>query len=46
MTDQPELRDDLRAVIRQHDPQPSELRSIAADLETLADRWEDAEEVL
>jgi len=46
MTDQPELRDELRAAIRRHDPKPRELRSIAADLETLADKWEDAEEVL
>jgi len=46
MTDQPELRDEIRAVVRRHDPSPEQLRSIAADLETLADKWEDAEDVL
>jgi hypothetical protein len=46
MPDDAEFRDELRAVVRKHDPDPSTLDAVAADLETLADRWRDAEDVL
>lgn len=41
-----ELREDVRAVVRKHDPDPSELRALASDLETLAERFEATDEVL
>lgn len=46
MTDDAELRDAIRSAVRRHDPNPDTLESIAADLETLAEKWRDADEVL
>lgn len=41
-----EFRDEIRSVIRRHDPTADELRSLAGDLETLAERYEQQQEVL
>lgn len=41
-----ELREDVRAAVRRHDPDPAALRDLADDLDTLADKWEQAEEVV
>lgn len=41
-----ELRDDVTAVIRRHDPDPAALRDLADSIERLADRWEALEEEL
>lgn len=46
MTDDAGLREEIRAAIRHHDPDPETLEAIAADLETLADKWREADEVL
>lgn len=46
MSDDAELREDLRAVVRRHDPDAETLREVAADLEQLADRFEATTEVL
>jgi hypothetical protein len=46
MPDDAELRDEIRAAVRRHDPDPETLESIAGDLETLAEKWRDADEVL
>lgn len=40
------FRDDIRATIRKHDPDAEELRSLAGDLEELADRYETQEAVV
>lgn len=41
-----EFRDELRAVVRRHDPDPDELRAVADGLDRLAEKWDAAEEVL
>ncbi|AGC34588.1 hypothetical protein HSTV1_43 [Haloarcula sinaiiensis tailed virus 1] len=45
MTDE-EFRDELRAVVRRHDPDPDELRAVADSLEELAEKWDAADDVL
>jgi len=45
-SDATELRDEIRQAVRRHDPDPDTLESIARDLEELAERWRDADEVL
>lgn len=41
-----DLRVDVKATIRKHDPDADTLRSLAADLERLADRYETQDEIL
>lgn len=40
------FRDEIRSVVRRHDPDADELRTLAADLERLADRYDTQSEVL
>ena len=40
------FRSDVREVIKSHELDPEDLRTLAADLETLADRWEDTEDII
>lgn len=40
------FRDEIRSVIQRHDPTADELRSLAGDIEALADRYEAAEETI
>ena len=44
--DSSEFREDVRAVVRRHDPSAEDLRELAGDLETLADRYDQQERVL
>jgi putative lipoic acid-binding regulatory protein len=44
--DQPAFRDEIKHVVRRHDPDAETLRALAADLETLAERYEQTDEVL
>lgn len=46
MSNDTEFREELKRVIRHTDPSAEQLRSAAADLETLADRWDETEDVL
>ena len=46
MTNDTEFREELKRTVRKCDPSPDELRSAAAGLEELADKWEDTEDVL
>lgn len=46
MTESEEFREELRAVVRRHDPSPGQLRDAASGFETLADRRESTNEVL
>lgn len=46
MSETTEFRDDVKTVIRRHNPDPDDLRALADDLETLAARWDDTEDVL
>lgn len=46
MADDEEFREDLRAIVRKHDPEPDTLRHVADDLTQLADRFEETNEVL
>lgn len=46
MTDDAEFRDELKRVVRKHDPDASELRKVCEDLSELADRFEATEDVL
>lgn len=41
-----EFREDIRQVIRRHDPSADDLRDLSDDLETLAERYETQDEVL
>lgn len=41
-----EFREEVKRVIRTHDPGADELRALAGDLQTLADRYDDQESVL
>jgi len=45
-SDSSEFREEVRSVIRRHDPATEDLRALAADLETLADRYDQQERVL
>lgn len=40
MSDDSEFRSDIRQAIRRHDPTADQLRALAADLESTADRYE------
>lgn len=44
--EQTEFRDEIKHVVRRHDPDPDELRALAERMDALADRYEAAEEVL
>jgi hypothetical protein len=46
MTNETEFREELKRAIRHTDPTADQLRSAASDLETLADKWEQTEDVL
>lgn len=46
MSEGEEFREGVRAMIRKHDPSPDELRDLAGDLETLAERFEATSEVV
>ncbi|WP_158413766.1 hypothetical protein [Natrinema thermotolerans] len=41
-----EFREEVKMVIRRHDPDADDLRDLAGSLEDLADRYEATEEVL
>lgn len=41
-----DFREDIKAMIRKHDPSGEELRSLATDLESLADRFEATDDAL
>ena len=41
-----EFREDVKAAVRRHDPSAEELRTLASDLQTLADRYDEQEAVL
>lgn len=41
-----EFREDVRRAIRAHDPDPETLRSLAGDLEALAERFEQTDDVI
>lgn len=40
------FREEISAVVRRHDPGADELRDLAEDLETLADRYNTQESIL
>ena len=46
MSEDTELREEIKAVIRRHDPDAETLRELSSDLETLAERFEATSEVL
>jgi hypothetical protein len=46
MTSDEDFREDIRQVVRRHDPDPEQLRSLAGDLEKRAERVELTEEVI
>lgn len=41
-----EFREDFKKILRRHDPDADELRSLAGDLEALAERYETQENIL
>jgi hypothetical protein len=41
-----DFREDVKRVVRRHDPGPETLRAVAEDLEVLADRFEATDDVL
>ncbi len=41
-----ELREDIKAAVRSHDADASDLRAIASDLEELADKWDAIDDAL
>jgi hypothetical protein len=41
-----EFREDVKAVVRRHDPSADDLRALAADLEELAERYDRQDEIL
>lgn len=41
-----EFREEIRQVLRRHDPGADDLRTLASDFEQLADRYETQEEVI
>jgi len=46
MSNDKEFREEVRAVIRRHDPNSDELRDLATDLERLADRYDEQKDIL
>ena len=47
MTDRDaELREEVRSMVRRHDPEPDALRALAEDFQQLADRYESVNEVI
>ncbi|UHQ96419.1 hypothetical protein [Natrinema halophilum] len=46
MSDDAEFREEIRTVIRRHDPDADDLRDLASDLESLADRYEATSEAI
>lgn len=46
MSETSEFRESIKEVVRRHDPTGEELRTLAGDLETLADRYDATEDVL
>jgi len=45
-SDSSEFREDVRGVIRRHDPDADALRDLAADLERLANRYDEQDDLL
>lgn len=45
-SDDTEFREDVLQVVKRHDPDASDLRALADDIESLADRYDMAEETL
>jgi len=41
-----EFREEVKSVVRRHDPSADELRGLACDLEALADRYDRQDEIL
>lgn len=41
-----EFRDELKNVVKRHEPSADELRALADDLETLAEKYDQTEAVL
>lgn len=41
-----DFREDLKRILKSNELSADELRSVASDLETLAAKWEDTEDVL
>jgi len=41
-----EFREDIKSIIRKHDPTADELRSLSDDLDTLAERYDEQDDVL
>jgi hypothetical protein len=41
-----EFREEVRKVVRRHDPPADQLRTLAADLDQLADRYDTQERIL
>lgn len=46
MSENEEFREEIRTVVKRHDPDADELRGLADDIEELADRYEATSEVL
>jgi len=46
MSDDTEFRDEVKAVVRRHDPDAADLRTLAADLGGLADRYDAVDDEL
>lgn len=46
MTDDPSFSEDVKRIVRRHDPDPDTLRAVASGLEELADRYEATDDVL
>lgn len=46
MSEDTEFREEVKTVLRRHDPDAKELRTLAEDLELLAERYETQEEIL
>jgi hypothetical protein len=41
-----EFREDVKSVVRRHDPSADELRALASDLQDLADRYDRQDDIL
>lgn len=41
-----EFREDVKAVVRRHDPSADDLRALASDLDELAERYDRQDEIL
>jgi len=46
MSNDTELREEIKRIIRQTDPSAEELRAVANDLEETADKWDELDETL